>query len=457
MVTVAILGTNSACKFPCQRGFVVLGEDARRMYRSMPARRMRIMTTRMLISVFVMSLFVGLSPVSRVQGDSLETTGMYAGAIAIARAQLSESSDPAVLANAAEILVNAMRWTSGYEAALGEAGSLREMIAQSRPGSTKELALLDDLVLRLKGFQSAYLNQSAQAKGIVSRSPGSEQAAKAELGIARLTDSYCGRAQTVGAFKHVATSYPNSVCGEKSVEWLRDYYAKTRAYDQGVEDLRQLSISHTTTLMGAAAALAIGGLFEAKGDMSAAITSYQESIRRSSDSECAADAVIAVGRAYLAINGNAEALTKLAEIGNRYPGTQSAAAALLEMGRLYEAQGKPEWAYDVYKKLLSDCRQIPAEAHERLSAASESWFKKGRLSGHDGRLGDAIGCFEKAQDLAVSEEVAVNAQYQKAICYHSLGQDQAAVAEFQKLIRDHTSSHLSMRAEEWVADIKNLR
>ena len=138
----------------------------------------------------------------------------------------------------------------------------------------------------------------------------------------------------------------------------------------------------------------------------------------------------------------------LGKLLDGYPDSEAACTAVQDLKVLYE---KHDGALEAGLKL-----QKIAAAHPgtQVAATSKGFVRQIATDlGAEGlKMADA-GNYQKAIDLCTqSLSLIANPAliYQEGICYSALGQKDAAIAQFQLVIRDYPEFDLSNRAQQWV-------
>ncbi len=257
--------------------------------------------------------------------------------------------------------------------------------------------------------------QVAQYQATLAASPGDDEAAEVRYKIACIYAQYLMYDQAIAELVGLIDTYPTSKPAAKGLSLLTTLFIQSERPDEAVEVLVPLVDDHYAD--DSAVLVGLCGVYRRAGGTTDAESTAKGVLRDYPDSEQVAGAVTELKATYEAAGNTPEATAgKLRALPSAYPGP--------EVGPAVD------------------------EGIEQLASA---YYYQGTGLAAEDKYAEALALFDKALALRPPADTGPKAAYQKAICYHALGDDPQAIAAFKAVIQEYPDAYLAIRAANWIA------
>jgi tetratricopeptide (TPR) repeat protein len=286
--------------------------------------------------------------------------------------------------------------------------------ATGKPDEARQAYLLSDSLGVQLRFESQGKAQVAQYQATLAASPGDDEAAEVRYKIACIYAQYLMYDQAIAELAGLIDTFPTSAPAAKGLDLLVMLFIQSERADQAVEVLVPLVDDHYAD--EPVALVGLCGVYLRAGDTTDAESTAKGMLRDYPDSEQVAGAVTELKATYEAAGNTPEATAgKLRALPSAYPGP--------EVGPAVD------------------------EGIEQLASA---YYYQGTGLAAEDKYAEALALFDKALALRPPADTGPKAAYQKAICYHALGDDPQAIAAFKAVIQEYPDAYLAIRAANWI-------
>ena len=304
-------------------------------------------------------------------------------------------------------------------------------------------------------FRAGGRPRIAEYGKIIEQYPTSAEALEARYRIGSVYALYSKYDQAIEQFSQLIKEHPQSRPAAKAFSMLPGVFAQADWPEQGLEVLSALA--QTYYYNDPQMLVKLCQFYRATGRPGQLIASAADIAGSFPESPQAPQALLMLCEAYQAA-GRLQQLEATAQRTiQQYPDSDEASAALPYLVAIYEARVGLAAAVSKLHALAArypDTR-VATGAGELINQAAGPYYGKGFTLGSLGKYQQAIAQFDQALALGPPGEVGAQAGYQKAICYHVLGQKAAAIAEFKQVMQNYPDSYLSVRAQGWIERIRD--
>jgi tetratricopeptide (TPR) repeat protein len=292
-----------------------------------------------------------------------------------AQALISASSDPSTRADCVGLIILSHLHQGHFAAAREAAERLRSVSPD----------VCQDLLAQVNRDERDYNAEVSRLQHIVATTKDPEEAARAQLRIARVHHVF-GRLEQAGqSCQEVIKrnpSHPEAVC---AVSQLALMAMERREYAKGLSLMEEVVGRHPNTPAALRAQTAIPRIYLAQGKPERAVEACSAIARRYRGTEVAAEAQMAIPRIHLVQGKPERAVEAYSAIARRYPETEVAAEAQMAIPMIHLAQGKPERALEAYSAII--------RGHPGTEAAAEAQFAMARIHRQQGKIEEAEAAY----------------------------------------------------------------